>query len=67
MQLYTSIFIINGKKNLYIHANSANDMRDAIDFADKYYITNIIIIGGEDALNISNILVLFYFIIVEYI
>ena len=49
--------LFNGKKNLYIHANSANDMRDAIDFADKYYITNIIIIGGEDALNISNILV----------
>ena len=49
--------LFNGKKNLYIHANSASDMRDAIDFADKYYITNIIIIGGEDALNISNILV----------
>ena len=49
--------LFSGKKNLYIHANSASDMRDAIDFADKYYITNIIIIGGEDALHISNILV----------
>jgi len=49
--------LFSGKKNLYIHANSSSDMRDAIDFADKYYITNIIIIGGEDALHISNILV----------
>lgn len=49
--------LFNETKKLYIHANSASDMRDAIDFATKYYINNIIIIGGEDALTISNILV----------
>ena len=48
--------LFNGKKNLYIHTNSANDMRDAIDFAEKYHIKKIIIVGGEDALSIAPIL-----------
>ena len=48
--------LFNGGKNLYIHANSANDMRDAIDFAEKYHIKKIIIVGGEDALSIASIL-----------
>lgn len=49
--------LFNGTKNLYIHANTASEMRDAIDFAEKNYVTNIIIVGGEEALSISNILV----------
>lgn len=49
--------LFEGTKNLYIHTNSASDMRDAIDFAEKYHIINIVIIGGEDALAISNLLV----------
>ncbi len=48
--------LFNGEKNLYIHANSANDMRDAIDFAEKYHIKKIIIVGGEDAFSIASIL-----------
>ena len=32
-------------------------MRDAIDFAENYHVKNIIIVGGEDALSIANILV----------
>ena len=49
--------LFDGAKNLYIHANSGSDMRDAIDFSKKYHVKNIIIIGGEDALSISAILV----------
>ena len=49
--------LFNGTKNLYIHANSSSDMRDAIDFAENYHVKNIIIVGGEDALSIANILV----------
>jgi imidazolonepropionase-like amidohydrolase len=45
--------LFNGTKNLYIHANSASDMRDAIDFSEKNNIKKIIIVGGEDALDIA--------------
>ncbi len=49
--------LFDGSKNLYIHANSASDMRDAINFSEKNYVKNIIIVGGEDALGISSTLV----------
>ena len=49
--------LFDGAKNLYIHANSANDMRDAIDFSEKYNVKNIIIVGGEDAIDIATILI----------
>jgi imidazolonepropionase-like amidohydrolase len=49
--------IFDGSKNLYIHANSASDMRDAISFSEKYKVSKLVIVGGEDALAISDILV----------
>ena len=49
--------LFDGTKNLYIHANSASDIRDAIDFSEKHLVKNIIIVGGEDALAIATILV----------
>ena len=49
--------LFDGTKNLYIHANSASDMRDAIDFSEKHLVKNIIIVGGEDALAIATLLV----------
>jgi imidazolonepropionase-like amidohydrolase len=49
--------LFDGTKNLYIHANSASDIRDAIDFSEKHLVRNIIIVGGEDALAIATILV----------
>jgi hypothetical protein len=49
--------LFNGEKNLYIHANSASDMRDAINFSEENYIKDMIIVGGEDALAISSILI----------
>ena len=49
--------LFDGTKNLYINANSASDIRDAIDFSEKHLVRNIIIVGGEDALAIATILV----------
>ena len=49
--------LFDGTKNLYIHANSASDILDAIDFSEKHLVRNIIIVGGEDALAIATILV----------
>ncbi len=49
--------LFDGTKKLYIHANSASDMRDAIEFAEKFNVIHIVIIGGEDALAISNLLI----------
>lgn len=48
--------LFNGSKNLYIHANSANEIRDAIKFFENFKVTNMVIVGGEDALKVSNIL-----------
>jgi len=49
--------LFNGSKNLYIHANSANEIRDAIEFFENFKVNNLVIVGGEDALKVSNILV----------
>jgi len=48
--------LFNGSKTLYIHANNASDMLDAIDFADNFEITKTVIVGAEDALKITDIL-----------
>ena len=55
MESMTGLF--DGSKNLYIHANSTSDIRDAINFAEKYHIKNIVLVGGEDAIHVSNILI----------
>ena len=49
--------LFDDTKNLYIHANSANEIRDAIEFFEDFKINNLVIVGGEDALKVSNILV----------
>ncbi len=49
--------IFDGSKNLYIHTNSASDIRDAVNFAKSYNITKIVIVGGEDALSVSDLLI----------
>ena len=57
LKMESMVGLFNGTKNLYIHANSASDMRDAIDFSEKYEIKNIIIVGGEDAIDIAPYLI----------
>ena len=49
--------LFDDTKNLYINANSANEIRDAIEFFEDFKINNLVIVGGEDALKVSNILV----------
>jgi len=49
--------LFDGTKKIYLHANSASDMRDAIEFSEKNNIKKLIIVGGEDALAISDILI----------
>ncbi len=49
--------IFDGSKNLYIHTNSAGDIRDAITFSRKYNISKMVIVGGEDALSVSDLLI----------
>ena len=48
--------LFSGTKTLYIHSNKTNDMRDAIEFANKLNIKKMVIVGGEDALTITNLL-----------
>ncbi len=48
--------LFNGTKTLYIHTNHANDMRDAIRFANKFKIKNKVIVGADDALKITELL-----------
>ena len=48
--------LFNGTKTLYIHTNHANDMRDAIRFANKFKIKKKVIVGAEDALKITELL-----------
>ena len=48
--------LFNGTKTLYIHTNHANDMRDAIRFANKFKIKNKVIVGAEDALKMTELL-----------
>jgi len=44
--------LFNGDKTLYIHANNTTDMINGIDFGVEFKIKKIVIVGGEDALNI---------------
>ena len=46
--------LFNGNKTLYIHANNAKDMLDAIDFSNNFEIPRTVIVGAEDALKIVN-------------
>lgn len=46
--------LFNGNKTLYIHANNAHDMLDAISFTKEFDIKKMVIVGAEDALKITD-------------
>ena len=46
----------NGSKNLYIHANLAREITDAVLFTKKYSLKNVAIIGGKEAHLVTDIL-----------
>lgn len=48
--------LFNGDKTLYIHADYAKDMRKAIAMATDFDIKKTVIVGGEEALKIKNLL-----------
>ena len=48
--------IFNGTKNLYVHADYVKDIIGAINFAKKYAITKLVIVGGKDSYKITKLL-----------
>ncbi len=48
--------VFNGSKNLYLHTDYAKDIILAINFATKFKIKKIIIVGGKDSYKITNFL-----------
>ena len=48
--------VFEGSQNLYLHANSAKDMIQAVNFAKKHAIRKIVIVGGKDAWKITSFL-----------
>ena len=49
--------LFNGSKQLYIHVDKTSDMRDAIEFATNLNIKKIVLVGAEEALNITDLLI----------
>ena len=56
LQMESMKGLFNGSKTLYIHANNASDMLDAISFTNDFSITKTVIVGAEDALKIVDVL-----------
>ena len=52
LQMESMKGLFNTNKTLYVHANNASDMLDAISFTNEFSITKIVIVGAEDALKI---------------
>ena len=52
LQMESMKGLFNTNKTLYIHANNASDMLDAISFTNEFFITKTVIVGAEDALKI---------------
>lgn len=48
--------VFDGTQNLYLHANSAKDIVQAVNFAKKYAIKKPVIVGGKDAWKITSFL-----------
>tara|TARA_B100000674_G_C37928246_1_gene956648 strand:+ start:653 stop:1930 length:1278 start_codon:yes stop_codon:yes gene_type:complete len=48
--------LFEGNKTLYVHCNYSGDMRDAIEFINNFNIEKKVIIGGEDALKIKDLI-----------
>ena len=49
--------LFDGGKTLFIHVNNASDMRDAIEFTKEYNIIKKVLVGAEDALKITSLLI----------
>lgn len=45
--------LYDGTKNLYVRANYAKDMVEAVKFAQSYGIKKVVIVGGDEALKVA--------------
>ena len=48
--------VFNGDKNLYLHANYSKDIIEGINICKKFNIKKIVLVGGEDATKVMNVL-----------
>jgi len=48
--------LFDGSKRLYIHADYGKEIVEAINFAKKYGVKNIVLVGGGDALVVADFL-----------
>ncbi len=49
--------LFSGEKTLFIHADSARDMVEAVLFAEKHGVTRTVLVGAEEALTVADFLV----------
>jgi imidazolonepropionase-like amidohydrolase len=56
IRLSAAARILDGKSTLYIHANSALQIIDAIQFKNKFGVSKMVLIGAKDALPIANLI-----------
>lgn len=45
--------IFNGSKNLYLHADYVKDIMMAVNFAEKFGVKKLIVVGGKDSYKIT--------------
>ena len=45
--------VFNGNKNLYLHADYVKDIMQAVNFAKKFGIRKLIVVGGKDSYKIT--------------
>ncbi len=48
--------LFNGSQTLYIHCNMSKEITEAVHFAKDMNIKNLVIVGGKDALMVSDLL-----------
>lgn len=56
LKFEAAIGLFNDSKKLYIHTNNAQEISDAVAFANTHNIKNIVIVGGAEAYKVSNLL-----------
>lgn len=48
--------VFNGTKNLYIHADYVKDIIGAVNFAKRFNIKKVVIVGGKDSYKVTKLL-----------
>lgn len=49
--------LFTGESKLFIHANDARDIIASVQFARSYGVTDIVLVGGRDALKVKDLLI----------